>query len=723
MKTRILAIILVLALCVGMFVMPVGAAETEPVVYVTISVKGELVLGRLPVQLSDTNKNDKYDIDDALRLAHEALDLEEGYESADTEYGLAITKLWGDDSGAFGYWNDGESAMNLEEEVKDGCEINAFVYQDQVSWGDAFTKFDVAHKTVNAGESVELTLSKAGWDASWNLVWKPADGAEITIDGQPTGYVTDKDGKVTIPMNQSGLFLISAVNAASSSEILVPTATTVRVVSDIETLDWRAAVVYALRRTAAYTYKQEDASWWAVVGLNAAGADIPESYLELYFDGLSDKLESGNGVLSANKYTEYSRAILAVTSAGLDATKYDGYDLTKPLENYDVTVKQGINGIAYALLALDSASYKNTQREKYVQALLDAQRSDGGWDLKGEEAAASDVDVTAICLQALAPYAEEKEAVALTVEKGVAYLSKVQQKDGGFASYGVSNPESCAMVILALCQLDIPLNDARFVKEGKTVLDAMLTYQNEDGGFCHEAGKQTTELPTYQAQLALAALLRQADGVGRIYDMTEEYGTEPFEDVLFTDWYWDGIHYAYTYGMVNGITETTYEPKTNTTRGMLVTLLYRLVGEPEVTGENPFTDVKEERYYTDPVIWAAENGIVNGMTETTFQPESSVTREQAATILHRFGQWLGYDASGRADLSGFPDVAVMHEYAKDAMAWAVDAGLINGNTINGVVKLDPLGSANRAQIATILMRYDQQMSEAEWQAYLETYFK
>lgn len=176
--------------------------------------------------------------------------------------------------------------------------------------------------------------------------------------------------------------------------------------------------------------------------------------------------------------------------------------------------------------------------------------------------------------------------------------------------------------------------------------------------------------------------------------------TVPFTDVNEGDWFYDAVCYVYENDMMNGVSETAFAPNATTSRAMIVTILYRLEKEPAVSGSS-FTDVPSGQWYSNAVAWAAENGIVNGVTATTFAPNSAITREQMAAILYRYAAWKGCDVSGRVDLSGYTDAASVSGYATEAMAWANAEGLITGVTNT---TLRPAGSAVRAQAATILMR-------------------
>ena len=182
----------------------------------------------------------------------------------------------------------------------------------------------------------------------------------------------------------------------------------------------------------------------------------------------------------------------------------------------------------------------------------------------------------------------------------------------------------------------------------------------------------------------------------------------PFTDVSETDWFHDAVQYVYENGLMDGIGDNLFAPNNPTTRAQLVTILYRLEGEPAVTGESGFTDVESGTWYTDAVTWAAEEGIVNGVSETQFAPGNNITREQLATILFRYAQAKGYDVSARTDLSDFPDAGDIQSYATQALSWAVAEGLLQGFEDDS---LRPQGNATRAQIATILMRFCQTVAE------------
>ena len=177
----------------------------------------------------------------------------------------------------------------------------------------------------------------------------------------------------------------------------------------------------------------------------------------------------------------------------------------------------------------------------------------------------------------------------------------------------------------------------------------------------------------------------------------------PFRDVAQGEWFRDAVSYVYTARLMNGTSPDLFSPWETTTRGMIVTILYRYDGSP-AAGKTSFPDVPPGEYYAAPVSWAAASGVVKGYETGLFEPQNPITREQMAAILYRYAQQKGLDVSGRADLSVYADAGQVSPYAKDAMAWAVHTQLITGVDSR---TLQPGGSAVRAQVATILMRFCQ----------------
>lgn len=267
---------------------------------------------------------------------------------------------------------------------------------------------------------------------------------------------------------------------------------------------------------------------WLIFGLARSGVKVPQKYFDAYYENVEAAVREKNGVLSDRKYTEYSRTVLALTAIGKNPADVAGFDLLKPLADFEQVTRQGINGTIFALLALDSGNYEipenpdaavQATRQMYVDELLARALPDGGWTLTGGE---PDVDITAMTLQALAKYRDQADVTA-AVERGLAVLSSLQEPDGGYVSWGSSNSESVAQVIVALTELGVPLDDERFTKNGITVEDALLRFAQENGAFVHvrDGSGGDDGMATEQAFYALAAIHRTETGETTLYDMTD----------------------------------------------------------------------------------------------------------------------------------------------------------------------------------------------------------
>lgn len=206
-------------------------------------------------------------------------------------------------------------------------------------------------------------------------------------------------------------------------------------------------------------------------------------------------------------------------------------------------------------------------------------------------------------------------------------------------------------------------------------------------------------------QVVMDYITEELDGTvtaARYGQTANRIHTISYNDVTAGDWFTPDVIYVTLTGLMNG-TGDGFSPNNNINRAQLVTVLYRMAGEPEVTGENPFTDVPDGQWYTDAVLWAAENGITDGTSETTFSPNDALSREQMATFLYRFANFeAGEPIEVTGDLSGYTDADLVADYAVDAMTWAVGEGVISGIGNN---TLAPDNTASRAQMATVLTRY------------------
>ena len=273
-------------------------------------------------------------------------------------------------------------------------------------------------------------------------------------------------------------------------------------------------------------------SEWHILGLARSQYAGCDEIFEKYYEDVVKKIKDSKGVLSKNKYTEYSRVIVAVKAIGRNPKNTGGYDVTaKLLEKENVAI-QGLNGPIWALIALNtdgyadsSAEFKKTAKE-YISYILDAEKDGGGWSLNSSETNA-DADITAMALTALAPYYKGDSRVKEAADRALAWLSEVQKDGGAYASWGTVNSESCAQVTVALTSLGIdPNKDERFIKNGKSVIDGLLGFYT-DGGFKHVSTGKLNAMATEQGYYALTAYFRFTGGKTSLYDMSDTGDATP----------------------------------------------------------------------------------------------------------------------------------------------------------------------------------------------------
>jgi hypothetical protein len=507
-------------------------------------------------------------------------------QMATGEGGDFVVSFMGDGLGNMAFLINGASAPNgaPAQVLAENDIVELDVIHDTVDWSDAISWFEVAGEadgaktealTVDAGTAVELTLWRnpaMGWGTPELL----GEANIVRVSSLPDGpgavfslplAATDVNGRASITFDLPGTYVLSATDTNEDSTIPLmspwlevtvnPAATTGAAPAQAE-IDAMADKV-AVTLSAALDRSNDYQSEWLVIGL-ARGDYLSDAQKATYQDALSRTIvpvlaeggaeggAEGNGRLSATRATENSRVILALSALGVDATDFDGYDLTAPLADIDYVAQQGVISVAYALQALDSGTYgEQATRDALIAWLTDGQLDSGGWALSGSVA---DADTTAMVLAALAPHYATGNAVwDDAVEAGVEALASLQG-DGGFGTNLSTAPdvdsnsssgggsgvdsnsnsgvdsnsdsnsssgtkltmtaESCASVVIALASLGIPLNDSRFVQGGENPYSVLSSYfiDNGDGSgaFRHLAEGAADAMATEQAMLALQAL-------------------------------------------------------------------------------------------------------------------------------------------------------------------------------------------------------------------------
>lgn len=280
---------------------------------------------------------------------------------------------------------------------------------------------------------------------------------------------------------------------------------------------------------------------WMVIGLARSDRNVPgvEDYYKKVQEYVAENIDPETGRLHKAKSTDNSRIIIALTAIGKDVTNVGGYNLLAGLSDLEFVKYQGNNGPIWALLALDSGNYPvpsggTVTRRALIDEILRVQTSDGGWTVSGDKA---DSDMTGMALTALAPYYTKDLKVQEAIDKAIARLSEMQDEDGGYStSYDgttkIATSESISQVVTALSALGINADtDPRFVKNGNSVIDALLRYYVKGGGFKHIMDGELDGMATEQAYYALTAYYRFLSGKTNLYDMTDiiDMGGDPVE--------------------------------------------------------------------------------------------------------------------------------------------------------------------------------------------------
>ena len=479
---------------------------------------------------------------------------------------------------------------------------------------------------------------------------------------------------------------------------------------------------------------------WAIIGLARSGYNVPDEYYQDYYATVEAYVKACEGVLHDKKYTDYSRVTVALSAIGKDPRNVGGYNLLTPLGDFDKTIWQGINGPIWALIALDSGNYAMPQnpnaetqatRQMYIDEILSRQLADGGWSLNGKGGAStpSDPDITGMALQALAKY-QDQAAVKAATDEALDCMSEKQGTDGGFSSWGTGNSESAVQMLTALCELDIPIDDDRFVKNGQTILDNLLSFRNADGSFKHTAaGGGNNQMASEQGLYGLVAALRMEMGRNSLYRMGDAIsigeGSGPskgeglpdkhadvkaipitapgttFDDVVFSENI-TAIEALAARGIINGKSDGIFDPDAGMTRAEFATIVTRGLG---LTAKDSgvFTDVAVSAWYAGFVGTANQYGIVNGVGDGKFNPGGTITRQEAATMVARAAKLCGMDtamtaAETRDMLAQFGDYVTVADWAQDSLAFCYREGILDQSDLN----VQPTKAILRGEIAQML---------------------
>ncbi len=748
-----LAVVVSMVMLLGLFAIPVSAEEGAISVRLSLSKYGEFLtdkngdaLAMAPLTLSG---GEAYLLDDVLAKAHTLwYDGEDGYGSADGSWGRYLTKVWGDTSGNFGYQVNGEMAMNLEQEVKDGDVIEVTIYQNSYPDSELYTKFDVY--MAETEKTITLTLTElSGFDADGNGIISPCSGASITINGMDTDYMTDADGKVTLAFDSVGSYMISACKTKMLGDHEVPAICPPACL--IEVTESRAdKILHEIARLYAQDGLHEDGNMhWFLADLASYQQLFPQTEIRLSDEEIQQCLDTIVAGLEGEKTPALlAKSILALRSLGFDARKvYDQESealdlvaiLTAMIDDKDERISN-VYTLPYVMLALQQGDgYMTVEQERELLAFALSQTASWQNTEWGTDGATP-------MLLALKPYYEQPE-VTSAVDETLEVIKGMQTETGM-----IGNAASTGLAIAAFSAYGID-SDA-ILTEDQSLIAGLMSMADESGagfkpmennfsteqGFRgllawnhlnQKTGKRVYDFRDMPMNEARATVKQKEEpftpsvmgGGGGIYVKPEEEkepvqeqteskpaeeevdyrsrAKENFAD-LQEDWYIEAVGYVHAKGLMQGTGEKTFAPQDTMTRAMVVTVLYRMAGAPDNKAEITMADVESGIWYEDAVAWATEQGIVTGFSDGTFRGDEDITREQLAVILQRFSKYSGKDLEQGKELSGYQDLDSVSDYAKDGMAWAVENRLIQGTS---ETELSPLSNATRGQIAVIIMRY------------------
>lgn len=552
MTRSILTLALSVILCVCLI--PTKVAGAEPVdidVYVTISVSGDFAdtttgedIAYKKITLTGQSG---YTVSDVLKKVHDEYypgGAAAGY--AENTYGWA-TMFWGT-TGTYGapcgYYVNNASAGGTTDPVNDGDHVYAFLYTDTIEYTDKYTYFSEINVSAEEGTAVELQLAGTGYASGYSSVSGPCEGAQIYVDGAvQTGVMTDSDGKVSLTFDTAGTYVVTAwgVGKVGTEESFITPAyckVTVSAPTPTPTPEPAPAPTFpavdktmteipaaSVESCSSYmsglygtelTYGHE----WYVYNMLRAGKTFSAESLDKYYESVKTEVSKWE---ATQKPTDIARTALALSAMGKDITDVGGVNLAAMLYNHP-SLDAGSNELAYALLALDARNTAIPEgakwtREAIVNKLLTYQNtSDGGFGLFDNQT--TSVDMTAIVVQAIAPYKSQNAAVAQAADLSVQYFKNKMSTDYDFDS----NSNTTAVVVLALTSLGIdPANEANgFGTADNNVITALYGYRVVNGaGYTYMLGENANAYATVQAMQAFNAYKMLVGGDGAYWKWPE----------------------------------------------------------------------------------------------------------------------------------------------------------------------------------------------------------
>lgn len=427
------------------------------------------------------------------------------------EISVIYTMAWGEDIGSF--WNNNDVYLS-DIAFSDGVLSEAFnpeIYDYTLTIPSNINSIVVTPTAYNKNYQVRTYLNDYT-PASYGTEYKRSDYIPVSDNDKIIVGIGDKEWP--------------SMNETKGADIYT---FTIKFEDSINPVEEKIKSTSDYLLTLATPIVGSAGGEWLTLGL-ARNNKISDEFAEGYYNNVVEYVKSiGSSKLDENRSTDNSRVILGLTSIGKDGTNVNGYNLLEPLADFDFVIKQGINGPVFALIAIDSNDYKipvdstvaeQTTRELLVDTILSLQLEDGGWTLFGSK---SDPDMTGMAIQSLAKYYGKNDAVTNAVDKAVNKISEMQNDDGGYSSGGLISAECCAQIAVALTSVGInPATDDRFIKNGNSLIDAIMSFSVENG-FAHTKDGKYDQMATEQAFYALVSYKRLINNQTSLYDMTDVF--------------------------------------------------------------------------------------------------------------------------------------------------------------------------------------------------------
>lgn len=744
---KILSIVLCLFLAVSNLLPSVAFADGEDgiTVYVSVCRYGELVTDKngeyvawSPIELEGS---DTFTLDDALVEMHDSLydgGSEAGYETAIGDFGLYVTKFWGDTSENFTYQVNFDMVYGPTHELSDGDYIEFSINKSTYPDTESYTKFDRPVADLYAGDSLPLTLSRGSFAAE-GMEFSPCDGATITINGEVTDYVTGADGFAEIGFDETGRYVVSAFKSKYVEDEEVPDICAPVCIVNVE----ERPEVQLMHNIAEKYFTGDIADDGNMYWFIADYADYMKIYPESDIDFTKKETQKIlDKIISLADSTEsqgdLAKCIIALRALGYDAkdtyTK-DGDALDIPAKLTSLITEESIlepyyeYTLPYVLIALEQG--EEYADEQVINLLLDfAVENKDRW-----QDTTWGVDAAAPMLRALTPYYEDV-AVQSVVDEAVDLIRAYQGEDGS-----MGNAASTGLAISGLASVGV--DPETVINNEKTVIDGLMAEANDDcDGFLPSDNSFSTE----QGMRGLNGLMlyktgdviydfadnpldtaratrpkKNSGGSGSVSaedstddeenletaeatetteatetDKTQEPGLpDKNKDVVKLEVIYEGktfeditdhqnaeaIKALAARGVINGRDEKNFCPDDSITRAEFAAILIRTLGVPQKE-ENIFKDVAENDWFKNSVCTAYHYGIVNGVSDTEFNPNGKITREEAATMVSRAARLCGVDIKMSDDgvrniLAQFTDYTTISQWATESLALCYNEGILD----------------------------------------------